>query len=215
MNRNRNECRKRNTRDKLLFRAVGNACPLYFVCEPTNDKSVMRRMPWGCAVRGFSVYARLLLYDRTRSREMSRVSWRPAGSACDRGIPMGNLLRGSRLDSHETGFKHVRTTRSNAFHASHAFERRARACRSRCESFYTHDQPTKYTLSATMNDSFLSASVFSGSGIAHCCRCASWTPTLARNYFVLYTFSLYRSTCTFCNLFLPHDLCAIIWTSQR
>lgn len=70
-----------------------------------------------------------------------------------------------RLDSRETGFKHVCTTRSNAFHAPHAFERRARACRSHCKSFYAHNHPTKCTLSATMNDSFSSASVFSGNGI--------------------------------------------------
>lgn len=43
---------------------------------------------------------------------------------------MGNKLRGSRLDSRETGFRHVRTTRRNALHASHAFQRRARAYRS-------------------------------------------------------------------------------------
>lgn len=75
---------------------------------------------------------------------------------------MGNTLCGSRLDSRETGFKHVRTTRSNAFHASHAFEHAPVA---HGESFYAHNHLRKYTLSATMNDSFSSVSVFSGNGI--------------------------------------------------
>lgn len=127
--------------------------------DPTINKSMNRTRKLLTSLYTECVQA------RTRPDTIWRVRMKQPVATTTMAFQLEIRYGERRLDSRETGFKHVCTTRSNAFHASHAFECRARACRSRCKSFYAHNHPTKCTLSATMNDSFLSASVFSGNGI--------------------------------------------------